>query len=55
MNMAFIKRREISYGKRLEILFTKLMVKAIKKLQQVWTAQRMQLSLYAKSFLNLEP
>ena len=54
--MAFIKRHEISYEKRLEIVFfTKLMVKAIKKLQQLWTAQRMQLSLYAKSSLNLEP
>ena len=55
MNMAFIKRHEISYQKRLEIVFTKIMVKAIKKLQQLWAAQRMQLSLYAKSSSNLEP
>ena len=49
MNMAFIKRHEISYAKRLEIVFfTKLMGKAIKKLQQLWAAQRMKLSLYAK-------
>ena len=52
MIMAFIKRHEISYEK---LLFTKIMVKAIKKLQQLWAAQRMQLSLYAKSSLNLEP
>ena len=52
MNKAFIKRHEISYEK---LLSTKIMVKAIKKLQQLWAAQRMQLSLYAKSSLNLEP
>ena len=55
MNTEFIERHEISYKKRLENVFTKLMVKAIKKLQQLWAAQRMQLSLYAKSSLNLEP
>ena len=53
MNMAFIKRLEISH-ETWKLLFTKIMVKAIKKLQQMWGAQRMQLSLYAKSSLNLE-
>ena len=55
MNMAFIKRLEISHEKRLEIAFYKNNGKAIKKLQQLWDAQSMQLSLYAKSSLNLEP
>ena len=49
MKMAFIKRHEISYEKHLNIfVFSKIMVKAIKKLQQLWAAQRMQLSRYAK-------
>ena len=55
MNMTFIKRHEMSYGKCFEIFFTKIIVKAIKKLQQLWAAQRTQLLLYAKSSLNLEP
>ena len=49
MKMAFIKRHEISYEKHLEIIFTKIMVKAVKKLQQLLAAQRMQLSLFAKA------
>ena len=36
MNMAFIKRHEISCEK---LLFTKIMVKAIKKLRQLRAAQ----------------
>ena len=52
MNMALIKSHEISYEKRLETCFTKLMVKAIKKLKQMLAGQRMQLSLYANKFFK---
>ena len=47
MTMEVYKRREISYKKRLDF-FSKIMAKAMEKLQELWAAQRVQLCCMQK-------
>ena len=43
MTLEVYKRRGISYEKRLDINFSKITAKAMEKLQELWTTQRVQL------------